>query len=66
MAQVRNITNDDLVVPELGFLGQTVAAGAVVTIPDDRLDGFTCQPTIWEDATASPTKRGSRANLDKE
>ena len=50
MAQVRNKTNTTLWVPELG---RSVEPAEVVEVPDDRLDGYTCQPDTWSDETTT-------------
>lgn len=48
MSQVRNITAQELYVPELG---KTVAPDEVVTVPDKRLEAFVVQTETWADAT---------------
>lgn len=50
MAKVKNISGQDLHVPELGWA--VVPAGETVEIPDDRLKAFTCQGATWEQAKA--------------
>lgn len=54
MALVRNISGGDLAVPELGW--RTVEADEVVEVPDDRLDGYTCQSETWADESKPAPK----------
>jgi hypothetical protein len=46
MARVRFIGPEPVTVPELD--GRTVQPDEVVEVPDDRYDGYVCQPTTWE------------------
>ncbi|MFF9129121.1 hypothetical protein [Streptomyces sp. NPDC014806] len=46
MARVRFIGPEPVTVPELG--GRTVQPDEVVEVPDERYDGYVCQPTTWE------------------
>ncbi len=50
MAKIQNISGDDLLVPGLGH--RLVVSGAVVEVPDDEADSYTCQTGTW----AVPTK----------
>lgn len=53
MAKVRNVSGEQLYAVELNRL---VQPDEVVEVPDDRLDGYTCQPMTWADETPAPTK----------
>ncbi|MFF3643378.1 hypothetical protein [Streptomyces sp. NPDC002564] len=46
MARVRFIGPDPVTVPELG--GRAVEPDQVVEVPDDRYEGYVCQPQTWE------------------
>ncbi|WP_318203025.1 hypothetical protein [Streptomyces sp. SCL15-4] len=46
MARVRYIGPEPVTVPELN--GRTVEPDEVVEVPDDRFDGYVCQPATWE------------------
>ncbi|WP_137235167.1 hypothetical protein [Streptomyces sp. BPSDS2] len=54
MARVRYIGAGPVTVPELG---RTVQPDEMVEVPDDRFDGYVCQPRTWEaveDPKSSP------------
>lgn len=44
MAKVRNVSGEDLYVPEVG---RVVAVDEVVTVPDARAKAYTCQSRTW-------------------
>ncbi|MFI8254080.1 hypothetical protein [Streptomyces filamentosus] len=46
MARVRYLGPEPVTVPELGT--QTIQPDQVVTVPDDRYDGYVCQPGTWQ------------------
>ncbi|MFF6925846.1 hypothetical protein [Streptomyces californicus] len=46
MARVRYIGAEPVTVPELG--SRTVQPDELVEVPDDRFDGYVCQPAAWE------------------
>ncbi|MEU2062904.1 hypothetical protein [Streptomyces sp. NPDC013455] len=46
MARVRYIGPEPVTVPELG--GRTVEPDEVVDVPDERFEGYVCQPANWE------------------
>jgi hypothetical protein len=46
MARVRYVGSEPVTVPELGDL--FVEPDTVVEVPDDRFEGYVCQPTNWE------------------
>lgn len=46
MARVRYIGGEPVTVPELG--DREVQPDQVVDVPDDRFDGYVCQPQTWE------------------
>lgn len=45
MARVRYLGHEQVTVPELG---RTVEPDEVVEVPDDRFEGYVCQPGTWE------------------
>jgi hypothetical protein len=46
MARVRFIGPEPVTVPELG--GRAVEPDEVVEVPDERFDGYACQPGTWQ------------------
>ncbi|MEV0441806.1 hypothetical protein AB0I84_05845 [Streptomyces spectabilis] len=46
MARVRLIGPEAVTVPELG--GRAVEPDEVVEVPDERFEGYVCQPQMWE------------------
>jgi hypothetical protein len=46
MARVRFIGAETVTVPELG--GRSIEPDEVVEVPDDRYEGYVCQPGVWE------------------
>ncbi|MFF8953887.1 hypothetical protein ACF09I_34575 [Streptomyces sp. NPDC014940] len=46
MARVRYLGHEPVTVPELG--DRTVQPDEVVDVPDDRYEGYVCQPANWE------------------
>lgn len=45
MARVRYLGPEPVTVPELG---RSVEPDEVVEVPDDRFEGYVCQPATWE------------------
>lgn len=45
MARVRFVGPEQVTVPELG---RTVEPDETVEVPDDRFEGYACQPSNWE------------------
>jgi hypothetical protein len=45
MARVRFLGPEQVTVPELG---RTVEPDEIVEVPDERCEGYACQPTTWE------------------
>ncbi|MFK0151200.1 hypothetical protein ACIQVK_03845 [Streptomyces sp. NPDC090493] len=45
MARVRYLGHEQVTVPELG---RTVEPDEIVDIPDERWEGYVCQPANWE------------------
>lgn len=45
MAKIKNVSGEDLLVPGLG--GRLVLAGAVVEVPDEEAESYTCQESNW-------------------
>jgi len=46
MARVRYVGPEPVTVPELG--GREVQLDEVVEVPDERFEGYVCQPANWE------------------
>jgi hypothetical protein len=46
MARVRFIGPEEVTVPELG--DRLVQPDEVIEVPDERFDGYVCQPATWE------------------
>ncbi|WP_098010489.1 hypothetical protein [Streptomyces sp. sk226] len=46
MARVRYIGAEPVTVPELG--SRTVQPDEIVEVPDQRFEGYVCQPSVWE------------------
>ncbi|WP_406398811.1 hypothetical protein [Streptomyces uncialis] len=46
MARVRYIGRDPVTVPELG--PREIGPDEIVQVPDERFDGYVCQPHTWE------------------
>lgn len=46
MARVRFIGPEPVTVPELGE--QEIQPDQVVEVPDERFEGYVCQPSNWE------------------
>jgi hypothetical protein len=65
MARVRYVGSEPVTVPELGDL--FVEPDTVVEVPDDRFEGYVCQPTNWESVeepglkAAAEAKKAARA-----
>jgi hypothetical protein len=51
MAQVRNVSGQALFVPELRM--RVVEPDEIITVPDTRVEGYTCQPATWEAVSPS-------------
>jgi hypothetical protein len=45
MARVRYLGHEQVTVPELG---RTVEPDEIVEVPDERFEGYACQPANWE------------------
>ncbi|MEU3836506.1 hypothetical protein ACFCXC_18375 [Streptomyces microflavus] len=46
MARVRHIGPEPVTVPELG--GRIIEPDELVEVPDERYEGYVCQPAMWE------------------
>lgn len=64
MARVRYIGAEPVTVPELG--NRQIHPDELVEVPDDRYEGYICQPTTWtsvdepkDQAAAAPLKKTS-------
>ncbi|MFE3381927.1 hypothetical protein [Streptomyces anulatus] len=66
MARVRYIGAEPVTVPELG--SRTVQPDEIVEVPDQRFEGYVCQPQVWEgieepqdDKPSAPSKKSTPA-----
>lgn len=59
MAKIKNVSGEDLLVPGLG--DRLVIAGAVVEVPDEAAESYTCQASTWKAVSKSPTPEPSKA-----
>lgn len=58
MARVRYIGPQPVTVPELG---RAVQPDELVEVPDDRYEGYVCQPETWEMAEEPKPERAPAA-----
>jgi len=63
MARVRFIGPEPVTVPELG--GREVQPDEVVEVPDERFDGYVCQPGTWEPLEEPKDEQAPSAPLKK-
>ncbi|MGW7195548.1 hypothetical protein [Streptomyces chryseus] len=67
MARVRYVGPEPVTVPELG--NRTVQLDEIVEVPDDRFDGYVCQPQTWEaieePKAATPLKKTAAKTAPK-
>jgi hypothetical protein len=63
MARVRFIGPEPVIVPELG--GREVHPDEVVEVPDERFEGYVCQPGTWEGVEEPRDKTVPMAPLKK-
>ncbi|MFJ5150836.1 hypothetical protein ACIQCF_04505 [Streptomyces sp. NPDC088353] len=61
MARVRFLGPAPVTVPELG---RTVEPDEVVEVPDERFDGYVCQPANWE-SVEEPGAKASKKTAAK-
>jgi hypothetical protein len=59
MARVRFIGREPVTVPELG--GREIQPDEVVTVPDERYEGYVCQTTTWEPVEEPGTAKKTAA-----
>ncbi|MET7914462.1 hypothetical protein ABZU45_00725 [Streptomyces avermitilis] len=69
MARVRYVGPEPVTVPELG--DREVQPDEIVTVPDERFEGYVCQTTNWESveepgAKAPATKTAAKSAPQKE
>ncbi len=62
MARVRFIGPEPVTVPELG--NREVQPDEIVEVPDERFEGYVCQPANWE-GVEEPKDEAPRAPLKK-
>lgn len=60
MAKIKNVSGEDLLVPGLG--DRLVIAGAVVEVPDEVADSYTCQKSTWASAEAATKAQAAAPN----
>ncbi|MFJ6566427.1 hypothetical protein ACIQNU_03345 [Streptomyces sp. NPDC091292] len=66
MARVRYVGPEPVTVPELGE--RVIQPDEVVQVPDDRFEGYVCQPQTWQsveepkDDVPAPKKTAARAS----
>jgi hypothetical protein len=63
MARVRYIGPEPVTVPELG--SRLVQPDEVVQVPDDRFDGYVCQPANWESVEEPGAKAATKKTAAK-
>lgn len=59
MARVRYVGSEPVTVPELG--DRLVEPDAVIEVPDERFDGYVCQPSNWEAVEEPGVKAAAEA-----
>ncbi|MFD8404666.1 hypothetical protein ACFV1G_08280 [Streptomyces anulatus] len=59
MARVRYIGAEPVTVPELG--SRTVQPDEIVEVPDQRFEGYVCQPSAWEGVEEPKDEKSSAA-----
>ncbi|MGW4757758.1 hypothetical protein [Streptomyces chartreusis] len=70
MARVRYLGAEPVTVPELGP-ERVVHPDEVVEVPDERFEGYVCQPANWEaveepKTTSAPAKKTAAKTSQKE
>lgn len=66
MARVRYLGPEQVTVPELG---RTVEPDEIVEVPNDRFEGYACQPSNWEaveEPGAAKKKTAAKAPQNQE
>ncbi|MGW3427495.1 hypothetical protein ACWDHW_06000 [Streptomyces melanosporofaciens] len=63
MARVRYVGPEPVTVPELG--DRLIQPDEVVEVPDDRYEGYVCQPTNWESVEEPGTKAAAKKTAAK-
>jgi len=63
MARVRFVGPDPVTVPELG--DRHVQPDEVVEVPDERYDGYVCQPGNWESVEEPAAKAAAKKTAAK-
>lgn len=58
MARVRFIGPESVTVPELG--DRVVEPDTVVEVPDERYEGYVCQPGTWESVEEPGAKTAAK------
>ena len=63
MARVRYLGPEQVTVPELG---RTVEPDEIVEVPDERFEGYACQPANWEVVEEPGKSKKTAARPQKE
>lgn len=63
MARVRYVGSEPVTVPELG--DRLVEPDEVVEVPDERYDGYVCQPANWESVEEPGAKAAAKKTAAK-
>ena len=63
MARVRYLGPEQVTVPELG---RTVEPDEIVEVPDERFEGYACQPSNWEVVEEPGKSKKTAARPQKE
>jgi hypothetical protein len=63
MARVRFIGPEEVTVPELG--DRLVQPDEVIEVPDERFEGYVCQPATWQSVEEPKTKAPAKKTAAK-
>jgi len=58
VATLKNITSDDLEVPDLNAI---IKAGESIEIDDSMVDGFSAQVSVWEVSTSKSSSKSAKS-----
>jgi hypothetical protein len=64
MARVRFLGPEPVTVPELG--SRAINPDEIVTVPDDRFDGYVCQPGTWDSVEEPGAAAAKKTSTKKE
>ncbi|MFB7711587.1 hypothetical protein [Streptomyces sp. NPDC056105] len=63
MARVRYVGPEPVSVPELG--DRFIEPDTVVEVPDERFEGYVCQPQTWESVEEPGSKAAAKKSAAK-